>query len=54
MVTIVLVPFKTRLVVQEGRNAMVNKRYRWTFPIAYILGDDLGEFSFYCSLFSIQ
>ncbi|XP_040016107.2 meprin A, alpha (PABA peptide hydrolase), tandem duplicate 1 [Gasterosteus aculeatus] len=29
------------ILTPEGRNAMVNKRYRWTFPIAYILGDDL-------------
>ncbi|KAJ3606196.1 hypothetical protein NHX12_025717 [Muraenolepis orangiensis] len=25
----------------EGRNALVNTRYRWKFPIPYILGDDL-------------
>ncbi|KAL6096247.1 uncharacterized protein ACO6RY_09992 [Pungitius sinensis] len=29
------------ILTPEGRNAMVDKRYRWTFPIAYILGDDL-------------
>ncbi|KAK0131661.1 Meprin A subunit alpha [Merluccius polli] len=25
----------------EGRNALVDTRYRWKFPIPYILGDDL-------------
>ena len=25
---------------------MVDKKYRWKFPIPYILGDDLGEFLF--------
>lgn len=30
-------------MVQEGKNALIDKRYRWTFPIPYILGDDLGK-----------
>uniref|UniRef100_UPI003AAC45E7 meprin A, alpha (PABA peptide hydrolase), tandem duplicate 1 n=1 Tax=Centroberyx gerrardi TaxID=166262 RepID=UPI003AAC45E7 len=29
------------ILIPEGRNALVNKRYRWKFPIPYILGDDL-------------
>lgn len=30
-------------MLQEGRNALIDKIYRWKFPIPYILGDDLGE-----------
>lgn len=30
-------------ISQEGRNALIDKRYRWKFPIPYILGDDLGK-----------
>ncbi|XP_029985113.1 meprin A, alpha (PABA peptide hydrolase), tandem duplicate 1 isoform X1 [Sphaeramia orbicularis] len=29
------------ILIPEGRNALVDKRYRWKFPIPYILGDDL-------------
>ncbi|KAM4632734.1 meprin A, alpha (PABA peptide hydrolase), tandem duplicate 1 [Polymixia lowei] len=29
------------IVVPAGRNALVDTRYRWKFPIPYILGDDL-------------
>ncbi|XP_056150628.1 meprin A, alpha (PABA peptide hydrolase), tandem duplicate 1 [Lampris incognitus] len=29
------------ILVPQGRNALIDKRYRWKFPIPYILGDDL-------------
>ncbi|KAK9531124.1 hypothetical protein VZT92_010568 [Zoarces viviparus] len=29
------------ILIPEGRNAMIDKRYRWKFPIPFILGDDL-------------
>ncbi|CAL8394437.1 meprin A subunit alpha [Gadus morhua] len=29
------------ILLPEGRNALVDTRYRWKFPIPYILGDDL-------------
>ncbi|CAN9507583.1 unnamed protein product [Ophioblennius macclurei] len=29
------------ILIPEGKNALVNERYRWKFPIPYILGDDL-------------
>uniref|UniRef100_A0A3Q0RZB8 Metalloendopeptidase n=1 Tax=Amphilophus citrinellus TaxID=61819 RepID=A0A3Q0RZB8_AMPCI len=29
------------LMLQVGRNALIDQRYRWKFPIPYILGDDL-------------
>ncbi|XP_015803814.2 meprin A, alpha (PABA peptide hydrolase), tandem duplicate 1 isoform X2 [Nothobranchius furzeri] len=29
------------ILVPKRRNALINKRYRWKFPIPYILGDDL-------------
>lgn len=32
-------------LIQKGKNAIIDKKYRWKFPIPYILGDDLGEFS---------
>lgn len=35
---------KTCFMIQKGRNALIDKRYRWKFPIPYILGDDLGKF----------
>ncbi|XP_057679394.1 meprin A subunit alpha-like isoform X2 [Corythoichthys intestinalis] len=33
--------FEGDIFVKEGRNALKDKRYRWKFPIPYILGDDL-------------
>ncbi|XP_069559138.1 meprin A, alpha (PABA peptide hydrolase), tandem duplicate 1 [Brachyistius frenatus] len=33
--------FEGDILIPEGRNAMIDKRYRWKFPIPYILGDDL-------------
>ncbi|XP_045916421.1 meprin A, alpha (PABA peptide hydrolase), tandem duplicate 1 isoform X1 [Micropterus dolomieu] len=29
------------ILIPKGRNALIDKRYRWKFPIPYILGDDL-------------
>ncbi|XP_068198826.1 meprin A subunit alpha-like [Antennarius striatus] len=29
------------ILIPNGKNALVDKRYRWKFPIPYILGDDL-------------
>ncbi|KAF3702571.1 Meprin A subunit alpha [Channa argus] len=31
------------ILVPNGKNALIDKRYRWKFPIPYILGDDLGD-----------
>ncbi|XP_034555709.1 meprin A, alpha (PABA peptide hydrolase), tandem duplicate 1 [Notolabrus celidotus] len=33
--------FEGDILIQEGRNALIDKSYRWKFPIPYILGDDL-------------
>ncbi|XP_058469166.1 meprin A, alpha (PABA peptide hydrolase), tandem duplicate 1 [Solea solea] len=33
--------FEGDILLPEGRNALVDKSYRWKFPIPYILGDDL-------------
>ncbi|KAF7663800.1 hypothetical protein LDENG_00200090 [Lucifuga dentata] len=33
--------FEGDILMQEGRNALTDKNYRWKFPIPYILGDDL-------------
>ncbi|XP_049446640.1 meprin A, alpha (PABA peptide hydrolase), tandem duplicate 1 isoform X2 [Epinephelus fuscoguttatus] len=33
--------FEGDIFVPQGKNAMIDKRYRWKFPIPYILGDDL-------------
>ncbi|XP_029318601.1 meprin A, alpha (PABA peptide hydrolase), tandem duplicate 1 isoform X2 [Cottoperca gobio] len=33
--------FEGDILIPEGRNAMADKKYRWKFPIPYILGDDL-------------
>ncbi|KAF1376297.1 hypothetical protein PFLUV_G00210040 [Perca fluviatilis] len=33
--------FEGDILIPAGRNAMVDKKYRWKFPIPYILGDDL-------------
>ncbi|KAM6992059.1 meprin A, alpha (PABA peptide hydrolase), tandem duplicate 1 isoform 1-T1 [Tautogolabrus adspersus] len=33
--------FEGDILIPEGRNALVDKSYRWKFPIPYILGDDL-------------
>uniref|UniRef100_A0A4W6CM62 Metalloendopeptidase n=1 Tax=Lates calcarifer TaxID=8187 RepID=A0A4W6CM62_LATCA len=33
--------FEGDILIPEGRNALIDKRYRWKFPIPYILGDDL-------------
>ncbi|XP_055005184.1 meprin A subunit alpha-like isoform X2 [Boleophthalmus pectinirostris] len=33
--------FEGDIFIPEGRNALIDKRYRWKFPIPYILGDDL-------------
>ncbi|KAL3052900.1 hypothetical protein OYC64_005426 [Pagothenia borchgrevinki] len=33
--------FEGDIFIPEGRKALIEKRYRWTFPIPYILGDDL-------------
>lgn len=30
-------------MTQKGRNALLDQKYRWKFPIPYILGDDLGK-----------
>lgn len=42
-----IVCLKYLFMLQEGRNALIDKRYRWKFPIPYILGDDLGESFFF-------
>ena len=42
----VIICLLTSFMLQEGRNAMTDNRYRWKFPIPYILGDDLGKFPF--------
>lgn len=31
-------------MLQRGRNMLIEKIYKWNFPIPYILSDDLGEF----------
>ncbi|XP_070705687.1 meprin A, alpha (PABA peptide hydrolase), tandem duplicate 1 [Pempheris klunzingeri] len=33
--------FEGDILIPEGRNALIDKKYRWKFPIPYILGDDL-------------
>ncbi|XP_077367530.1 meprin A subunit alpha-like [Festucalex cinctus] len=33
--------FEGDIFIDKGRNAVKDKRYRWKFPIPYILGDDL-------------
>lgn len=33
--------FEGDILIPKGKNAVINKAYRWTFPIPYILGDDL-------------
>uniref|UniRef100_UPI0037E771E8 meprin A, alpha (PABA peptide hydrolase), tandem duplicate 1 n=1 Tax=Semicossyphus pulcher TaxID=241346 RepID=UPI0037E771E8 len=33
--------FEGDILMPEGRNALIDKTYRWKFPIPYILGDDL-------------
>ncbi|KAM3603085.1 uncharacterized protein V6R79_016233 [Siganus canaliculatus] len=33
--------FEGDILLPKGRNAMTDQRYRWEFPIPYILGDDL-------------
>ncbi|XP_053193458.1 meprin A subunit alpha-like [Scomber japonicus] len=33
--------FEGDILIPKGRNALVDKTYRWKFPIPYILGDDL-------------
>ncbi|XP_031151359.1 meprin A, alpha (PABA peptide hydrolase), tandem duplicate 1 isoform X2 [Sander lucioperca] len=33
--------FEGDILIPAGRNALIDKRYRWKFPIPYILGDDL-------------
>ncbi|XP_054900530.1 meprin A, alpha (PABA peptide hydrolase), tandem duplicate 1 [Poeciliopsis prolifica] len=33
--------FEGDILLPKERNALVNQRYRWKFPIPYILGDDL-------------
>ncbi|XP_041815289.1 meprin A, alpha (PABA peptide hydrolase), tandem duplicate 1 [Chelmon rostratus] len=33
--------FEGDMLIPEGRNALIDTRYRWKFPIPYILGDDL-------------
>ena len=38
-------------MLQEGRNALIDQKYRWKFPIPYILGDDLGESFFKFELY---
>lgn len=38
-------------MIQKGKNALRNETKRWTFPIPYILGDDLGEFVLTVSIF---
>ncbi|XP_008335462.1 meprin A, alpha (PABA peptide hydrolase), tandem duplicate 1 isoform X2 [Cynoglossus semilaevis] len=33
--------FEGDILLPEGRNALIDHKYRWKFPIPYILGDDL-------------
>ncbi|XP_063351993.1 meprin A subunit alpha-like [Pelmatolapia mariae] len=33
--------FEGDILIPKGRNALIDRRYRWKFPIPYILGDDL-------------
>lgn len=33
--------FEGDILIPKGRNALIDKTYRWKFPIPYILGDDL-------------
>ncbi|XP_017287865.1 meprin A, alpha (PABA peptide hydrolase), tandem duplicate 1 [Kryptolebias marmoratus] len=33
--------FEGDILIPDAKNALINKRYRWKFPIPYILGDDL-------------
>ncbi|KAG8011089.1 Meprin A subunit alpha [Nibea albiflora] len=33
--------FEGDILIPKGKNALIDKRYRWKFPIPYILGDDL-------------
>ncbi|MEQ2286155.1 hypothetical protein AMECASPLE_039304 [Ameca splendens] len=35
--------FEGDILIPKGRNALTDQKYRWKFPIPYILGDDLGE-----------
>ncbi|MEQ2159844.1 hypothetical protein GOODEAATRI_027447, partial [Goodea atripinnis] len=33
--------FEGDILIPKGRNALTDQKYRWKFPIPYILGDDL-------------